>query len=926
MPQDSTSSAPASTPCRCGASRSRTPPRRHDHDDRSSWPARRWAHSTSRASTHGRAIAMFGTADVTGPISIPVVPPRTATVADLAAGAPDSVTVGILLMSMLDAESYPWEQISRELVRPQPGGGRDGLERLRRAACAAGSSRHSSTPSTRAPASRRRFAAPTASFTTPAGTVAVPAVRVGIRPGRLDSSTASPARSRSTASVLAIAASRDSRRHRHRDRGLVHRHDAARDTRGGRRADERRARRHPTSLSGAAPLRRSTTPTHNLVNGGWQSGSVPGPLIDEPDLLRVDLAAVRALNDEGQTSRARRRTRTSTSSTRRRPGKRLVVSTNATDGQLSLSLYSQSADARARRRRTPALAPGTPVTEQSGPAAQPAESGADAGREVAGQMLIDQAVVGGDGIAQVEAASTDAAAGERLLVRVTSGNGEPSASLYSLRVQYLDEAPRSRARRGRPRRQRTPATRRERPGDRCDEHDLPLRQQRYGDTYGAEAAVAGARRASTSLTGDGHVGDGGVDGAVLAVDTDPAVQAARAALDENPCSMQARASAHVGDQRVRVARSSATTAQHPLGRHRRRRRHHPARARRPAHLAVHRGEPRGRSAAAPRRSPASRCPTSAARRRPVRDAAVGRGRDVPHPDRRPVRPRDRVRDARRYLYVPTVALGRLVETPDQIMATIDRFLAADGTARRPTRRSPAATAHGASCPQDVTASLAWRSVGRPARSTAPGPPTRPRRAAVPRRRRRAPRVVSVNTHADETRMLPGVPGAEDGSVLRRRPVHRRRPRGRPALAGVAHLRHRLPRRQQPADAPTTATSPTGSTCSPRRAATSATPATASPTTSRRRWANGCSRCTPTGSASRSTATAGLVGRRAHVRQAVLPRRARSLLRLRREGAHAGGVLRPADVHLRPTPTKARAAARDARPDARDGRRAHDGRR
>ena len=139
--------------------------------------------------------------------------------------------------------------------------------------------------------------------------------------------------------------------------------------------------------------------------------SVPGPALDE-DYFLVDPPA---------------------------PGERLVISTNATDGQLALALFSASALAGDLGVSNAGAAPGTAVTEQSGSGGEAAEAGGDAAAPFAGHTLVDQASVGGDGTAMVEAASTDAEATAQMMLRVTSGNGLASSSLYSLRATYIDE-------------------------------------------------------------------------------------------------------------------------------------------------------------------------------------------------------------------------------------------------------------------------------------------------------------------------------------------------------------------------------------------------------------------------------------------------------------------------------------------------------
>ena len=175
---------------------------------------------------------------------------------------------------------------------------------------------------------------------------------------------------------------------------LLHGHHAARsDPRRGR-ALQRVDLTASDELSGSARrCARSTTPTTTWSNGVWESN--PFPLSSCRGLLRVDLAAVASARRRGQ---ARPGTRAGRGllpgESARRRASALVVSTNASDGQLSLSLYSpQSADGPLGITDAGA-APGTPVVEQNGPAGQPAQSGQDAGVPIEDQTLVDQTSVG----------------------------------------------------------------------------------------------------------------------------------------------------------------------------------------------------------------------------------------------------------------------------------------------------------------------------------------------------------------------------------------------------------------------------------------------------------------------------------------------------------------------------------------------------
>ena len=132
----------------------------------------------------------------------------------------------------------------------------------------------------------------------------------------------------------------------------------------------------------------------------------------------------------------------------------------------------------------------------------------------------------------------DTAAGEPLLVRVTSGNGQPSAALYSLRVQYLDEPTETAARRTC---RRFPtditATGASDPVTAATNTVYLIDTRRFTQTYGEDATVEVRAALEEPHATAGTSAPARSQGAVLSVDEDPAVRAARAALDANPCSM-----------------------------------------------------------------------------------------------------------------------------------------------------------------------------------------------------------------------------------------------------------------------------------------------------------------------------------------------------------------------------------------------------
>ncbi len=642
---------------------------------------------------------MFGNADVTGPISSLQLL-SSATVADLAAGAPPSVTVGILLMSMINRESYPWEQISAASIDPNlmeastELSGCEGSVRCQQVA----QFQYAFDPG---PGERTRFAAPTAALSTPVGTSPYLTYVTGSGP---DSALlATPPARQVTAERTRVPLPETPGGTVITVRSYYTATTQPGDTRA---AGELSSGSISASdeLSGGASLRSFDNPSHNLVNGVWESN--PFPLSSAEVYYEWISPQWRALDDDGNQVHGPAQDEDYYLVDPPPPGKRLVVSTNASDGQLSLSLYSpQSADGPLGITDAGA-APGTPVVEQNGPAGQQAQSGQDAGVPIEDQTLVDQTSVGGDGVAQVEAVPADATAGSPMLVRVTSGNRQPSSSLYSLRVQYIDEAPEV---------QCTPWT----PPQTADPGTLGVSdpvsavtntvflfdEQRYGDAYGA-AEAARVRESLVSLTGDGHVGSERVDGAVLAIDTSPAVQAARAELDGNPCSMTARerlssaindfVADELGDDRSHISSVVIVGGDDiiPLA---------PVAQNTSQFSEVSHAD----DLRLPKVSDTEPCPTSV-----IVDpcetplSAAARTSHILTDD--PYGLATSYETLGGHLYMPTAALGRLVETPDQIIATIDRFLGVDGLL---TADSTLTGGYGAwsELPQQVTEALAWRS-------------------------------------------------------------------------------------------------------------------------------------------------------------------------------------------------------------------------
>ncbi|MDY0908356.1 hypothetical protein SOM19_02560, partial [Microbacterium sp. CFBP9034] len=680
----------------------------------------------------------------------------------LAAETPDDITVGDLLFSMLDAESYPWEQIAPSAIDPtlaleqSPGRECDGL----RPCSPTASFRFTFDPG---PGETTTFRAPTATVQLPAGTTSeeVEAAASGPRTSAALSDYTGPVQ---------------------RDDGLTR--FPLPDSVGGTVIEFRvaySATSQPSESSATAVLTvgdRTTEPAalysypsvrdfddarHNRIGGAWADPNRTPTILREGNIYYEWIAPQFIENDDdtGERYYGPAEDEDWYLVDAPAPGKRLVISTNAADGQISVGLYRSSDPVAELGTASAGAAPGTGVTEQSGVGSD-AERGADAGTAVEGRTLVDQAVVGGTGSAEVEAASTDAAAGEQLLVRVTSGNGEASSSLYSLRVRLVDEAVETT----------------------CTPWTLPVGangavgasqsvtgdtntiylfdQKRFGDTYGASAAQE-VRAALEGLDSPAGATDSAfVRGAVLSIDSDSGVATARAALDANPCSMSARG-AWVSAVNTFVAQEIGTERAHissivlvgaddivpfaPVAQN-------TAQFNEASHAAELRlSVPRAGGACLPQVEPGTLDPCAT----PLSAAAAS---NVILSD-------DPYALARAYdsaggrLYVPSVAVGRLVDTPQQILQAIDRFRASDGVLQAD---STLTGGYGAwsELPDLVTSKLDWRSpadtvLQQPWSATTLLSQLLPAAEGAP-----SPRVVSVNTHADETRMLPGIIGAESG--------------------------------------------------------------------------------------------------------------------------------------------------------------------
>ncbi|MHC2999870.1 hypothetical protein [Microbacterium sp. HJ5] len=693
---------------------------------------------------------------------------ETATVADLAAGAPDSVTFGMLLFSILDSASYPWEQIDPTVI---PAGvttgeaadwGCDGNDRCGRYA----QFQFTFDPG---PGEPTTFAAPTASIVLPAATRAEGVEAGGSGPGYaagIDQVYAGPVQTDGSLVRLPLADAAG---------GTVHAVSVTYSSSRQPGAWSSKAELTSGDLSAHdeifldAPQVYYDVADHNRTPEGQWAGT---PVVLTEGVVHYEWIspAWMDLDDFGRPIQGPAQDEDWYYVKPPRPGERLVVSSNAADGQIALSLLRPEQTESPLGVASLGDAPGTAVTEQEGrDAASPAESGADAGAPVPGQALVDQAVVGGDGTAIMQASADAADGAENWLVRVTSGNGLASSQLYSLRARYVPEQPEQR----------------------CAPWQAPLDVEledpfepwpavtsdpvgsgtntiyltdtsRFRAMYGLEATdeVTAAIRA---LDGTGAVGDATVQGAILSIDTDPAVAAARAALDQQPCSMTARralssainafVAGETGDAEniasIVIVGGDDIVPFAPVAQH-------TAQFNEASHAAQLKLTEQLDGSACPADLSEGEIDPCAT---PLSAAAAG---DFILSDD-PYGLADAYQSLGGYLYVPTVAVGRLVDSPDQIRGQLDRFRYADGMLDADSALTGGYGAW-AELPQLVSENLAWRLGGGDEALPEPWSKDDAESRLFPDDDSDAPRIVSLNTHADERRLLAGVDGAEGGAA------------------------------------------------------------------------------------------------------------------------------------------------------------------
>lgn len=693
----------------------------------------------------------------------------SATVADLAMGAPDSVTFGMLLFSVLDSSTYPWEQIDPTVIpadadtEATPGWSCDGNDRC-------GTVAQFQFAFDPGPGEPTTFAAPTASVLLPAST-RLDLVRAGgsgpaFAPDG-DGVYDGPVQTDGSLVRFPLA---DTAAGTVRSLGLQYtdsRQPGSWSSRADLTSGELSAH---DEVFGDAPQVYYDVPAHNRTpQGQWQG--TPKTLTADTVNYEWISPAWMDVDDDGQPRVGPAEDEDWYYVRPPGPGERLVISSNASDGQIALALLKPERAQAPLGVASGGNAPGTAVTEQEArDASSPAESGADAGAGAPGQVLVDQAVVGGDGTATVQASSASADDDANWLVRVTSGNGLASRQLYSLRATYVPEAPEQRCLAWVP-----PA------GVELEDPLEPwpvvesdpvtsatntvylMDTARFRSTYGLEATedVVASLRA---LDGVGTVGDGAVAGAILSIDTDPAVVSARFALDAQPCSMTARralsaainafVAAQIGDEAEHIASVVIIGGDDMI----------PF-----APVAQNTGQFNEASHAAQlkltEQPDGSVCP-------------VDLGADAVDPCATPLSAAaaanyiltddpyglaDAYQSLGGYLYVPTAAVGRLVDTPDQIRGQLDRFRLSGGVLEADSALSGGYGAW-AELPQLVSENLAWRLGGGDTPLTEPWTKQDAESLLFPTDGTSAPRIVSLNTHADERRLLAGVEGAAGGAV------------------------------------------------------------------------------------------------------------------------------------------------------------------
>ena len=241
------------------------------------------------------------------------------------------------------------------------------------------------------------------------------------------------------------------------------------------------------------------------------------------------------------------------------PGQRLIISTNATDGQIALALFAKSdLVAAGHRVRSRLRCPARPSPSRAARRASPPRRAATRPRRSSATRSSTRRSSRGDGTARgrgrvdgCRGRRADAAAGDERQRQPTL------VAVLAARTLRRRAAP---SRRARP---YAPADPGPRTAPRASATHLTdvtntlylIDRQRFGETYGAAAVGQIVRARSHELDGRGTsaIEDGPVARRRRRRRSTrmPGCIAARTALDANPCSMSARADAHRRDQRLR---------------------------------------------------------------------------------------------------------------------------------------------------------------------------------------------------------------------------------------------------------------------------------------------------------------------------------------------------------------------------------------
>ncbi|MFE7845796.1 hypothetical protein ACFUTX_11470 [Microbacterium sp. NPDC057407] len=488
------------------------------------------------------------------------------------------------------------------------------------------------------------------------------------------------------------------------------------------------------------------------------------------------------------------------------PGERLMVTADAggdadSGGRVAVAVFGPAASVTPLGVPVSGELPGAPLPE-AGPGPEPG---------VVGLALVAHGTTGRDGTVAVEAPSSEIEGSGAWLVRVRSADGQTSGGLYALRATYEREREDQRCAPWAPPAGVDPAPSPISPLsplspiDPIDPLDplappplaptdplgvdplltdplapiapppiasdpvtdatntvFVVDTSRFRAIHGFDAAeeVIAAIRA---LDGSGSVSGDAVAGAILSVDSDPAVAAARTALDAQPCSVSGRralaaaitgyVTRAIGAERDHIASIVIVGGDDviPFA---------------PVPQRADRFVEAGHADALRRAEQAdgTACPATVAAdaidpcATPLSSAAAAN--QILTDD--PYGLADAYRTVGGYVYVPSVAVGRLVDGADQIRGQLDRFRLADGLL---DGDSAVSAGHGAwsELPQVVSETLAWR-LGSGDVELAEPWTTADVEALLFSAGTPAPRLIALGVQGDERRLLPGADDAVAGGL------------------------------------------------------------------------------------------------------------------------------------------------------------------